>query len=149
MADELFVQEEASQIRVAVEADTVHVPHFALEPIGDRPEPAGRRHGGRVLFDGDLEPHPVMVAHGIQMIDDVEARPVLAPRILEIVHRREVHEHVEAEVRFVAAEAERVDDAFRCDHGRVVPVTLVRVEHPRAEAPAQPREDGRSLHGWS
>ena len=83
------------------------------------------------------------------MVHDLEARPVLAAGILEVVDGRQVHEHVESEVRLVSAEPERVDDALGSNHGGVVPVLLVGVKHPRTEAPAQPREDGRSVHARS
>src|SRR6266542_6640039 len=42
--DELLVEEQAPQIRMALEADTEHVPHLSLEPVGDGPESDGRRH---------------------------------------------------------------------------------------------------------
>jgi hypothetical protein len=45
--------------------------------------------------------------------------------------------------------AKGIDDALGGDHRRVVPVVLVRVEQSRTEAPAQPREIGRSVHGWA
>src|SRR5262245_66691370 len=37
MADELLVQEQAAQVGMAGEAHAEHVPHLALEPVGDGP----------------------------------------------------------------------------------------------------------------
>src|SRR5262245_18481384 len=37
VTDELLVHQNALQVRVSSESDPEHVPHFALEPIGDRP----------------------------------------------------------------------------------------------------------------
>ena len=50
-----------------------------------------------VLLDGHLQPHAVIVRDGIQVVHDVEARTVFAAGELEVVHGREVHQHVEAE----------------------------------------------------
>src|SRR6266536_3613647 len=44
VTDELLVEEQPPKIRMTLEADPEHVPHLALEPVGDRPEPGGRRH---------------------------------------------------------------------------------------------------------
>src|SRR6266508_7042907 len=51
--DELLVEEQAPQIRMALEADTEHVPHLSLEPVGDGPESARGGHPRVVL----LHPH--------------------------------------------------------------------------------------------
>ena len=48
-----------------------------------------------------LQPHPVIWLDGVEMIDDLEARTVLAPRVLQVVHRGMSTQHVEAERRLV------------------------------------------------
>src|SRR5438552_14706619 len=74
VADELFVEEEAPQVGVSLEADAEHVPYLALEPVGDGPEPRGGGHGELVLLDRDLQPEAVIVRDGIEVVDHVEAR---------------------------------------------------------------------------
>ena len=81
------------------------------------------------------------------MIDHIEPRPVFPARILRVVHRRQVHEQVEPHLPVVTAVAKGVEDAVGSDNRGVVAAVLVGLEHPRAEAPAQPREDGRTVHG--
>src|SRR5262249_56347026 len=65
MTDELLVHEQPTQVRVALEADTEHVPDLALEPDGDRPEDnAGPRPAG-ALPDAPLSPPPPTPPHPI------------------------------------------------------------------------------------
>src|SRR5262245_40498990 len=54
MARELLVHEEAAQVGMAGEADPEHVPHLALEPVGDGPEGDGAGHDGVVLVHRHL-----------------------------------------------------------------------------------------------
>src|SRR6266571_6778377 len=61
VADELLVHQEAPGVGMAVEAHAEHVPHLALEPVGDRPEGGGRRHHRVVLLDAHLQAHAVVV----------------------------------------------------------------------------------------
>src|SRR6266540_6015619 len=125
VADELLVEEEAPQIRMTLEADAEHVPHLSLEPVGDGPESARGGHPRVVFLHPHLEADAVVVRGRVEMIDDLEARPVLAPGELEIVDRRDVHEKVEREFRVIPAEGESVEDGLAGHHRRVIAAEVV------------------------
>src|SRR5437899_4998764 len=72
MPHELLVQEQAAEIGMALEADAEHVPHLALEPVGDGPERGGRGHPRVVLVHRHLEADPVSVMNRIQLMHDVD-----------------------------------------------------------------------------
>src|SRR5215469_183677 len=59
MALELLVEQEAARIGMPLEADAEHVPHLALEPVGDGPEDGRGGHRRVVLLHPHLEAHPV------------------------------------------------------------------------------------------
>src|SRR2546426_4732896 len=80
MADELLVEEQALEVRMAGEAHAEHVPHLALEPVGDGPEAGGRRHHGVVLDDADLHAQAMVVTDREEVIDHLEAPPPPPPR---------------------------------------------------------------------
>src|SRR6185295_10321892 len=48
MTLELLVEQEAAQVRVTVEADPEHVPHFALLPVGDGPQAGSGGNNGSI-----------------------------------------------------------------------------------------------------
>src|SRR6267143_3073578 len=146
VADELLVHEEPHQIRVAAEPQAEHVPHLALEPVRDGPEADGARHDRIVLLHARLDPHAVVVGHRVEVVDDLEARPVLAPGIPQVVHRGEVHEHVEGERRLVATAGEYPREGLaRHDRGRVAPV-VVRLDDVGTDARADRVQDRRGVH---
>src|SRR5213593_236003 len=146
VADKLLVEEEAPQIRMTLEADAEHVPHLSLEPVGDGPESAGGGHPRVVLLHPHLEADAVVVRGRVEMIDDLEARPVLAPGELEIVDRRDVHEEVEREFGVIPAEGESVEDGLGGHHRRVIAAEVVGLQHTAAETGAQPRKNRLSVH---
>src|SRR5262249_11629524 len=86
MAHELLVEEQTPEIGMPFETHAEHVPHLALEPVGDGPEPAGGGDSRIVLLEPHLEAQPVIVRGGVKMIHDLETGPVFAPREPEIVH---------------------------------------------------------------
>src|SRR6266446_3885519 len=145
VADELLIEEEAPQVRMTLEADAEHVPHLPLEPVGDGPEPAGGGHPRVVFLYAHLEADAVVVRGRVEMIDDLEARPVLAPGELEIVHRRDVDEEVEREPGVIAAEGEGVEDGLAGHHRRVIAAEVVGLQHAPAETRAQPRKNRLSV----
>src|SRR4051794_13253512 len=49
VSHELLVHQQAARVGMAAEADAEHVPHLALEPVGDGPQVHGRRHRRVVL----------------------------------------------------------------------------------------------------
>src|SRR5262249_34245108 len=103
MAHELFVHEKPARIRVILELHPEHVPRLALEPVGDGPEHDSARDAGVVLVHAHLQPEPMVVGDRVKMVDDLEARAVLAAGELQIVDGRQVHEDVEGQGRVVAA----------------------------------------------
>ncbi len=82
----------------------------------------------------------------VEVVDDLEARAVLAAGEPQVVHRGHVHEQVEAEGRVVPAEGERGQQAFAGHHRGVVPAVLVRGQDAVAQALAQPGQDGGTVH---
>src|SRR5881628_3347887 len=109
VADELLVEQQALQVRMAGEAHPEHVPHLALEPVGNGPEAAGRRHHRVVFRHTHLHAQTMVVRHREEVIDDLEARPVLAAGELRVVHRGQVRQHVEAERAVVTTVAQDVE----------------------------------------
>ena len=89
----------------------------------------------------------MIVRNRVQVIHDVEARPVLPPREFLVVDGGQVHEHVEPELGIAPTVGEGIDNALARHHQRVIAEPLVRIEGARAQAGAQPRENGRSVHG--
>ena len=80
------------------------------------------------------------------MIDDLEARSVLAAREAKVVDGGDVHQHVEPEIRVVPADAEGVGDGLAGQHRGVVAPLGVGMQDTGAEALAEPGEDRISVH---
>src|SRR5262245_58087795 len=73
VADELRVHEDASQIRVAVEADAEHVPGLALGPDRALPEAGSRGDDRVVLGDRGLDADAVVESERVELVDHLEA----------------------------------------------------------------------------
>ena len=96
MAFPVLWHQQAAQVRMAVENDAEHVPHFPLEPPRGRPHALHGGHGARVGHT-HFEAQPQAVWHRQEVIDHLEAR---VPR--QVVGGGHLDEHVEAERRGVA-----------------------------------------------
>src|SRR4029077_1490803 len=83
------------------------------------------------------------------MIDDLEPRPVLTARKLEIVDGRDVDQQVEFERGIVTAEGQEIEERLAAHHGGVVSAEVVRLQHTGAGSLAQPRKNRLSVHGDS
>ena len=82
----------------------------------------------------------------VEVIDDVEARAVLAPGRLEVVDGGRVHQHVEAERGVVPAEAS-ASITRRGHDGRVVAPKIVGLQHASAQPLGYPRKNRLSALG--
>src|SRR5216117_3407277 len=146
MTDELLVHQQAPQVGMAREAHAEHVPDFALEPVGDRPEVDGGRHHGVVLVDLYFQSQPVVVRERVEVVDDLEARAVRVPGILQIIDRGQVRQHREPERGLVAAPGEDARERLTGDHRRVVAAVVVRLDDAGPEPRRQRGEDRRPVH---
>ncbi|MCY1515733.1 hypothetical protein D9M68_503320 [compost metagenome] len=63
---------DAGQVRVAGEGDAVHVPHFALVPVGVRPDAGGGRQVEVALGQGDLDHHVTITLQRHQVVEHAE-----------------------------------------------------------------------------
>src|SRR2546427_203883 len=71
---------------------------------------------------------------------------VLAPGILHVIDRGQVRQHLERERRLVAAPGEDAPERLACDHRRVVPAVLVRLDDVGPEPCPQLGEHRRPVH---
>src|SRR5713101_1686830 len=74
------VHEYALQVRMPPKADPEHVPDLALEPVGSGPQRGERIHLGAGLFHGNHQPQSMLLGHGVEVVDDREARRVRRSR---------------------------------------------------------------------
>ena len=138
---ELIVQVDPAQVRVAAELDAVHVVGFPLQPVCADPD---RRHAGndRVLVGhARLQPQPMMMHGRQQMVDDFKARP-----LADVIHRRHVDRHVEAQMRILFHEAGDIEQAVRRYAEAGVAAVHTAGEHIRREALAQAAQNGMRRH---
>ena len=112
MALELLVQEQPPEIRVPFEAHAVHVPDFALHPVGGRIEIDQAVDLTHICGHPGLDPHPPVPGHRIEVVDDLEAR-----LLLDVVDTGEVRQHLELEIGVVPKQARHVHDPGRIDLG--------------------------------
>jgi hypothetical protein len=88
----------------------------------------------------------VVVGDRVEVVDHLEPRPVLAARVLQVVHGREVHEDVEAERGLVAARAQDVLEDAAVHHDRGIPPVLVGLDDGGAEPAREVMEDRSARH---
>ena len=117
--------EDAAQVRMAVEAHSVQVPHFALEPIEafvDR-QAAGNR---LAVGDGYLQPDALVVLQRIELVHHVEALATA-----RIVDRPEIERHRERQI--ILQRAQGLDDALapHDERGQVLSRLLLRADPRR------------------
>jgi hypothetical protein len=79
------------------------------------------------------------------MVDDFEARAVLAAGELRIVDGRQVHEDVEGQGRVVAAVRQHGEKCVARDDGREIAATFVGFDDSVAEPALELREDRHAL----
>ena len=93
MADEGIVEQDAPQVGMAAKLDAEHVETFALEPIGRLPDGICSRHPCVIArTDPDLHAETMILAHRLDLIDNVETRLALEP-----IDRRHIDEKLEGE----------------------------------------------------
>jgi len=80
------------------------------------------------------------------MVDDLEARAVLPPRKLEVVHRGEVDQHVEAQVGVDLAEAECLAEHAAVEDRRVLAEGAPGLEDGGPKPLPEPCEDALAVH---
>lgn len=102
---EAVVGQDATQIGVVGEEDAVHVPDLSLVPVGRLEHLIARVHGRQLVRVG-LDPHARVVAHGQQIVDDLEA-------ILPAghIHARNVRQVGELGIVVVLQELQHWDNA--------------------------------------
>src|SRR3954471_7314902 len=97
--------QQPPRIRVAVEHDAEQIPHFALEPVGSRPDAADGRHVRVGVVQPYLDPDPPPVRERHQDVNQLE------PRFARIeVGGGQLGEEVELQIVAVAQQPRR-----RCD----------------------------------
>src|SRR6267143_3350445 len=99
-----------------------------------------------MAVEAHLDSHAMVVGERVEVVHDLEARAVLAARVLLVVHRREVHQHVEAQVGVVAAKTQGARQRRPLHHRGVVTALRVRLDDAGAEARAQALEDRAAVH---
>jgi hypothetical protein len=105
-----FVSEDAAEVRMPLEADAVHVPRLALEPVEGLEQVS--RGGDRFPFrDAHLEADALVVLQRVELVDEVEAW--LAARV---IGAEEVERKREAQILFEGAQ--HVDDLRLVDEER-------------------------------
>ena len=135
MALEAVVQQDAAQVRVAVEGDAEHVVHLALEPVGPLPHRHERVDARVVVRHRRLQPHPLVVRQRVQVRHHLVAR---LAALGEVIHRGQVHQHVVVQVRLVAQEARRVAPRLAAHRQRIVAVLGMPVQHRLGKRLLQP-----------
>jgi hypothetical protein len=169
MPDEAVVREQAPQVRMAMEQDAEQVEGFALEPVRAGMHPGHRRQrrlvvGGAIAAQG----HPLVVRDRQQLVAGREAapfrnalvhravpRPVhpaaetrgarrggapLVAAVVQVVDAGNVHQHLEAQRRFVPQRGEHVEQVGGAD----VEGELAVAHGPALQAPfAAGRDDAR------
>ena len=77
------------------DVDAEHIPHFALVPVGRRPEVGYRRYGQHILGEGDLEPYIGIARIRAQLVDDGKCRVRLAVTVaaFTLINRGQIEEH--------------------------------------------------------
>src|SRR3990167_3892885 len=101
--------EDAPQVRVALEGHPEQVVHLPLHPVG--PAPDGHDRGHLLPVAGlHLEPEPPVMVEAVQVVDHVER-----PLIPGVVDRREIREQAEPRRRVVAQQGARLDQGVHPD----------------------------------
>lgn len=108
--------QHAGQVRVAGEGDAVHVPHFALVPVGVGPDTGG---GGQVevaLGQGDLDHHVTITLQRHQVVEHAEvgARQAAAMGAQPLVDAVQVVEH-HVGLGYLTEEGQDFDQSFARD----------------------------------
>ena len=125
MAAEAVIGEDPAQIRMTGEDHAVHVEHLALQPAGDRIDAGHGRHR-LLLVGGDADAQAMVLRHGQQVIDHLEA---LGP--LGIVDPGNLHQLLIFEI--VAQRGEHVGDALARDVDRDLVHLILRGEEGPAD----------------
>ena len=105
MADEVFVGQDAGEVRMAGKDDPVQIEGFALEPVGALVD-VGEGVANRILFrQRRLQPDVVLVGDRIEMKRHFEPkRPGL---VVQVVDAAQVEEELVVEVSVVAQRPSR------------------------------------------
>src|SRR5688572_1201019 len=89
VADETVVRQQAAQVRMAAEQDSIEIERLALEPIGGVPDFVNGIDDRPLVARAErLEPQPVIVRDRQQVIDDGEPRRRDVGRVLDVLHGR-------------------------------------------------------------
>ncbi len=140
VSDEAVMAENALQVRMAREADAVHVEDLALEPVRALPVVVDRGDLGVLRRQRGLDAHALAARHRAQVVHDLE--PVVLPAESEAVDARDVDEEVEAAA---LGGPEELDDGAhrrRADRGRRLAVLLVRGENISRKALREQLQNG-------
>src|SRR5581483_2188207 len=138
MPFELFIHQEALDVRPVGEPDAEHVPDLALEPVGARPQVAGRHRTGVAAQPGGEryaaadEAGRRVEAH--EAVDELEAlvRPLEELGLLGVrgeIEGREVDEKIETVVVLESLERGPKSVRLHPNHG-VEPRALERDDRP-------------------
>ena len=158
-------------------ADTEHVPYLALEPVGSGPQRGEGIHLGAGLgfLNGNHQPQSMLVGHGVEVVDDREARRVRRsrPGVLirnlrrgahrhsgggeesrrrplpkgGVVHGSRVHEVIHLQCRILLEEPRHLEQELPAqNHGGVAPVSVGR-RHCVRETVRDRLDQGSGIHG--
>ena len=146
VAHEGVVGEEADQVRVPLEDDSVEVPGLALEPVRAL-EDADEGVELRIrLRDVHLQPDVVLPGEGVEVEDDSEALGLV--RLVEVVDRAEVQEELEVALRVVAEQRRRLDPGSAGNSQGEITTKLVGSEEIRPQRFGQNARGGTRNERW-
>ena len=135
------------KVRVTVKSDAEHVPHFALVPIGCRPDARDTRQRNLVLRKGYLDTQIFVSIEGQKMIDngEITRRRPIAMRFHPFIDGGEVVQHLVRPIYFFFEEAKQCRDAISVQPKRGYVVVRLLRDGSRTEPVGDFLRDGRDV----
>ena len=127
IALETIVGEDATQVRIAAERDTVHVEHLAFEPASDGPQ-AGDARDRRRFVGRHLDLDAAVLGQREQAVIDVEPLGTFG-----IIDARNLHQLLIFEAWRIAESAAHLDDALAAHRQHKFAHMLYGIEQSVAE----------------